>query len=332
MKNNMKALVIGATGIIGNNLVRVLLAEGIDVRAFSRGLTPSLNLEGLNVERFKGDAEDPHSLQKGMEGCDWVFHTAPYYPLNTFHAEEHRRDAMKGINTVIEAIKNSNSVTRFVYTSSLTTIGVPPVGKVADETTPYNLGFYPHPYFEVKKLMEDRVIEEAKKGLPAVIVNPTGCFGPYEMKPPRLCLIPQIVNRQMPAYIDNPMNVVDVADVGRGHFLAAQKGRIGERYILGGHNSQIGETIKMIAKVAGVKPPQIKAPLKLAVGLAYGSEVVSYFTKNFPARFPLLGIRFAEYGQHYSIEKAKAELGYTVSPMEPCFARAIAWYKKLGYC
>ncbi len=328
----MKALVIGATGIIGNHVVRSLLKEGIAVRALSRGITPSLNLDGLDIERVQGDFSDSSSLSHAVEGCQWVFHTAAYYPSHTFDLPGHVALAKKQIKTVLNVIKKS-SVQRFVYTSSLTTIGQPASPQsLADENLPYNLGFFPHPYFAVKVVMEEEVLKQARKGLPAVVVNPTGCFGPYELKPPRLCLIPQLVNKKMPAYVDHSLNAVNVADVGKGHVLAAHKGRIGERYILGGHNTTTKDIIREICRIAEVPFPKIKLPMAPALGLSWASEWLSYtLFKNLPL-FPILGLRFVQYGQHFDLAKAKRELGYSPSPLEPCFSKAIDWYKKIGYC
>lgn len=327
----MKALVIGATGIIGNNLVRHLLKEGLEVRTMARGITPALNMEGLEVEKIKGDLNDTKSVEVAMKGCDWVFHTAPYYPTNPFNLQEHKDKAMKGMMSVLSAAQNS-SLSRFVYTSSLTTIGSPhQVGQLSDETCVYDLPKPPHPYFAVKVLMEEAVKKAALAGLPAVIVNPTGCFGPYELKPINNCLIPQLVLGKIPAYIQHNINIVDIADVALGHFLAAQKGRIGERYILGAHNVTIQWLMETIARVAGVKTPKIHVPVSAAIGLSYLTELWAHLTKT-EALFPLLGVRFVQFGQHFDISKAEQELGYRISAMEPCFERALKWYQKIGYC
>jgi len=329
----MKALVIGATGIIGNHVVRSLIKEGIEVRAFSRGTTSLDNLEGLDVEWFRGDLYDGHSLATAMTGCSWVFHTAPYYPTNTFQREEHIKRGMDGIKSVIRAV-SSNSVDRFVYTSSMTTIGKPQYfGQLADEGCAYDMiDKSPHPYFAVKFLMEAEVKKEARRGLPVVIVNPTGCFGPFELKPPSLCLVPQLVNQKIPAYVEHAINIVDVADVGRGHVLAAQKGTIGDRYILGGPNVTTSWPLETICKLAGVVPPRFKVPMQVALSVAWISEWISYqFLKKSPP-LPILGVRFVQHGQHYDLSKAKKELGYEVSPMEDCFVKAIEWFRRIGYC
>lgn len=326
----MKALVIGATGIIGNHVARALLADGVEVRAFSRGKTPALNLEGLDVERVLGDARDEASLILAMKGCEWVFHTAAYYPQNPFHLSKHVDEALRGIRAVIAAVKKSGA--KLVYTSSLTTIGMATKGKLANESLPYTMiKNPPHPYFLVKHLMEEEVVQAARNGLHAVIVNPTGCFGPYELKPPSLCLVPQLIKRKIPAIIEHDLNVVDVADVGRGHWLAAQKGRSGERYVLGGHNVTSSWLIRKICEIGGVKPPFFKIPLAPALVLSWCSESAGYLAKK-PALFPLLGLRFLQYGQHFTCQKAFDELGYSASPMDKCLTKSVQWFEKIGYC
>ncbi|MBX7148915.1 NAD-dependent epimerase/dehydratase family protein [bacterium] len=330
----MKAFVIGATGIIGNHVVRSLVARGLPVRVFSRGLTPSKNLEDLNtVEIVKGDLYDTDSLARAMEGCTHLFHTAPYYPLNMFDTPGHLKSAMQGIESVLTAAKKVG-IKRMVYTSTLTTIGKPHHStELADETCVYDLtAKQPHPYFAIKPLMEARMREAALKGeMDVVMVNPTGCFGPYELKPVELCLIPQLINKKIPAYIECPMNVVNVADVGEGHVLAMEKGRSGERYILGGFNTTTGDTIKKICEVAGVSPPKVKVPVKMALVPTLLSEYMARMTHSIP-KLTSLGIRFAQYGQHLSIQKAVTELGYQPTSMEKCYEKAINWYQKIGYC
>lgn len=330
----MKALVIGATGIIGNHVVRELLSQGIEVRALSRGVTPSINLKGLNVETVNADLNDSAALTRAMKGCGWVFHTAPYYPTNAFDRRGHLERALKGINSVLNAAA-ANPIERFVYTSSLTTIGKPKKpGQLADENCPYDLqGNPPHPYFEVKYVMEEEVRRQALIGrVPGVIVNPTGCFGPYELKPVQLCLVPQVLNGKVPAMIRRPINYIDTALVAQGHRLAAEKGRISYRYILGDHNGTADEVIRIICKVAKRPPPKITLPLKMAIPPALFSEAVCYYLLKKPPFIPLLGLRFIEYGQHFNLTRAREDLGLKSAPLEPCIERAIEWFKSIGYC
>ena len=328
----MKTLVIGATGIIGNNIIRKLLQQGHDVVAMSRGVTPADNLKDLDVKLIQGDVTDRDSLIKAVKGVDWVFQAAPYYPRSMFHKKQHVDIALKGVRLLIEVLKQS-SVQRLVYTSSLSTIGMVSKGSLANETMPYTLyGKDPHPYFLVKYLCEEELVKAVNdNGLPVVLVNPSGCFGPYEHKPLNLCFIPHIVNGKVPAFVRGSINVVDVADVAMGHVLAAQKGRSGERYILGGHNTTTIDLLRDVCDVAGVQAPKLIVPIRMALGMCLLSEVWALLAKKIPAQ-PALGIRFIQYAQHVSSDKAIKELGYSISPMKPCFEKAIDWYKKIGYC
>jgi len=326
-----KALVIGGTGIIGNHVIRSLLQQGVEVRALSRGITSSKNLEGLQVESVKGDLNNAESLASAMRGCEWVFHTAAYYPTHAFDMAGHVRAATGQIEQFLKAFESSKAQ-RLIYTSSLTTLGFyNHPGRPATEFDAYDLRQDPHPYFRVKKIMEDRILEASKK-IPAVIVNPTGCFGPFELKPPSFCLVPQLINGKMPAYVDRTINAVDVADVGNGHVLAALKGKVGERYILGGHDTSTGWVIHKICEIGKVSSPKLKAPMALAIMMAMGSELAAHYLLKSPPLFPVLGLRFIQYGQACSSDKAIRELGYKPSPMEPCFERAIEWFRKIGYC
>lgn len=326
----MKCLVIGGTGIIGNHIIRELLHQGHAVTTLSRGQTPAVNLKDLEVTTLHGDLNSEESLIKAFQGFDWIFNAASYYPANSFGMKQHVRLALKQIQNVITALRNTRPQ-RYVHTGSLTTIGMVPKGQLADESVAYNLfGKDPHPYFRLKYLVEEE-LKKAAQDLPIVIVNPTGCFGPYELKTVSQCLIPQLKLRKIPAYFDSLINVVDTADVARGHISAAEKGEIGQRYILGGHNTTTKDLIHEICNVVDVKPPKLRIPISLAVGVATFNETLSLLFGLNP-QLPLLGVRFAQYGQFISIDKAKRELDYQVHPMKPCFERAYEWYRQIGYC
>lgn len=328
----MKTLVLGGTGIIGNHILRELLNRGHEVFALSRGQMPSLNLKGLNVKTIKADINDTVALTEAFTGMDWVFHAAAYYPKNAFGIEAHVASALAQTRAVIAAARSSG-IKRLVYTSSLTTIGRSKTAKMSDESCVYDLfGHDPHPYFRLKHLIEEEFrAAVAKDGFPVVMVNPTGIFGPYELKPVEICLVPQLARRKIPAYVLRPINVVDAADVAVGHVLAAEKGRIGERYILGGHNIDTKILMSQICEVLGVKPPTLQVPMVAALALAYANEVLSSVLRTTP-RVPVLGLKFAEHGQPLSSDKAIRELGYAIHPMQPCFKRAFKWYREIGYC
>ncbi|OVE82050.1 hypothetical protein BVY03_02020 [bacterium K02(2017)] len=327
----MKKLVVGATGIIGNHIVRELLKAGHEVIAANRSLDVAPNLDGLDVERVAVDLNDYQSLLKACKKADWVFMAAAYYPRDTFHKKKHIKISDSWTQNIIRATKEAN-IQKLIYTSSLTTIGKAPQKLLANEELGYDMvGRDPHPYFCVKHLAEQQLLKAYHQNdCPVVIVNPTGCFGPFELKPIHLCLIPQLLNKKLKLYVHSDINVVDTGDVARGHILAAERGRLGERYILGGHNITTEMLIKEICEVGAVKPPKIVVPIQMGVPVAFMGEFVSMMLKKDPI-LPLLGLRFAQYGQHFSIDKAVDELGYEVSPMSQCYGQAIEWYKKLNY-
>jgi dihydroflavonol-4-reductase len=327
----MKCLVLGATGIIGYHIVRELLERGHEVSALSRGIKPAVNLEGLDVRRITADLGDADALKGAFREQDWVFYAAGYYPGHAFGMEGHVRAASAQAQNVIEAALAAG-IKKLIYTSSLTTIGKALDGKIADETCAYDLsGRDPHPYFRVKHVLEGMFSQAVREGLSVVMVNPTGCFGPFELKDRNLCLIPQLKLGKIPGYVERPINVVDTADVARGHVLAAERGRTGERYILGAHNTTTGTMMREICDAIGAKPPHVKFPLPLALAVAYASEAVAVPFGSTPL-IPVLGVRFIQYGRHLSSAKAERELGYKPGPMRPCFERALGWYQKIGYC
>jgi dihydroflavonol-4-reductase len=332
MTSQKTALVIGATGIIGNHIVRELLTQGYEVTAGSRGVTSSQNLKNLEVKSVQLDLNDADSLKKAFQGIDYVFQAGAYYPRSMFHKNLHDHVALAQVENLIQVLKESD-VQKLVYTSSLTTIGQVKKGELADETHSYNLTSKdPHPYFSLKHLCEERLRKAvAEEGVPIVIVNPTGVFGAYELKPKSLCLVPQLVERSLPAYVDGLMNVVSASDVAKGQILAAVQGREGERYILGSENTMVATVIHEICAAAGVKPPFLKLPVKLALFPSIMSEVWAYLTGTMPV-MSSLGLRFVQYGQHFSIEKAKKELGFQPTEMKPAYAEAIAWFRQIGYC
>lgn len=332
LSTQTKCLVLGATGIIGNHVLRELINRGLEVVAAARGRTPPVNLKDLDVKFIFADTDHPESLGKAFAGINVVFHCAGYYPRHMFQKDRQVVQALAQIRHVLAAAQK-NGVRRVVYTSSYTTIGQAKPNQLADESLPYDLlGRDPHPYFLLKHLVEEEIRQwVTEKKLSVVMVNPTGCFGPYELKPKSLSVFAQVAGGAVPALIDHANNVVDVADVARGHVLAAEYGRDGERYVLGGHNATIVTMVREICAVAGVKPPRFIVPLAPALPLSFLDEAACFLTGHMP-HFPMLGLRFLQYGQHFSCDKAIRELGYKVSPMPPCYQRALEWFQKIGYC
>ncbi len=337
----MKALVLGATGFIGSHVVRALVQEGVDVRILRRQSSPHLALKGLKLEESIGDMNDFDSLKKAVKGCEVIFHVAAYYALYSFEKEKQKTLALQQMKNVLKA---AEGVSKFIYTSSLSTIGRPvgavlvtggnPLGTapLSNEDTPYNPADFTGLYYEVKYLLEQEALRQAQQGLPVVIVNPTGVFGDYDVKPTSGSLVVAIASGKLPVLFDAKMNAVDVHDVARGQVAAMKIGKVGRRYILGSHNTTVWEIAHLIARLAKVSPPRLKLPIAVGEVAAYASEIVGKFVLHQDKPLiPRVGIDFLKYGMHYDTSRAKTELGFTSTPMEETFDRAIVWFRKNQY-
>jgi len=326
----VKAIVLGATGFIGSHVVRALVAQGISVRILRRGTSPTLGLEGLTVEERVGDLNDRPSLITGFKGCDVLFNAAGYYPIYSFDRQRQKEIALRQMQNVLFAAEEAG-ISKFVYTSSMSTIGHHPTN-LSDEDTPYDPDYFTGLYYEIKYLLEQEVQKAVQRGLYSVIVNPTGVFGDYDVKPTSGALVVEIAKRRVPAIIQARMNAVDARDVGRGQVAALQKGKSGRRYILGSHNTTVWEVAQLIAKLAGVPPPKFKIPLAAAAAVAHASEYVGKYLLHQEKPFlPLVGIDFLKYGMHYDTSRARNELGFTSTPLEETLEREIRWFRKHHY-
>ncbi|HSA59377.1 MAG TPA: NAD-dependent epimerase/dehydratase family protein [bacterium] len=326
----MKAIVLGATGFIGSHVARSLAQEGIDVRVLSRGTSPSLALEGLHVERVMGDLDDKKSLIQGMKGCQALFHVAGYYPLYSLNRKPQKRTALAQMTNVLEAAAEAG-VEKTVYTSSMSAIGKTADGSPSDEDTPYDTNYFKGLYYEIKYLQEQLALEAARKGRHIVVVNPTGVFGDYDVKPTSGALIVALAKAQVPFLFDALMNAVDAGDVGRGQVAALKQGRSGRRYLLGGHNTTVWELAQKVCRIAKVRMPFGRLPLFVGEVLAMVSEVVGDFFNRPKPLLPQVGIDFLKYGMHYDTSRARKELGFTATPLEETLERAIAWFRKHRY-
>lgn len=326
----MKAIVLGATGFIGSHVVRALIGEGIDVRILRRRSSPTLALEGLKVEEAIGDLDDKGSLVKACRGSHVLFHTAGYYPIYSFKRDEQKAHALRQMKNLLEATREAK-VSKIVYTSSMSTIGKNETGP-SNEETPYDPRKFRGLYYEIKYLLEQEVLSAVQAGLPVVVVNPTGVFGDYDVKPTSGILVVQIARRKVPMIADAKMNAVDARDVARGQIAAMKLGKIGRRYLLGGHNTTVWELASLIARLSGVPPPRMKLPLFMARAAAFSSEVLGkYLLHQDKPLFPRVGVDFLRYGMHYDTTRARTELGLKPTPLEETFERAIGWFRKNGY-
>jgi dihydroflavonol-4-reductase len=329
----MKALIIGATGFIGSHIARACLQAGWAVRVTRRNSSSLLALEDIKdrVDFVEADLLDVDSLIQAMKGCDCVFNTAGYYPLYSFDIDGQEQKALEYLSNLTVALEKCE-VPRLVYMSSMSTMGLAQEGQLADETTPYDPSRHRGAYYRIKYAVEQKLLEEISKGLPALIVNPTGVYGTHDVKPTSGAFITMVAKGRVPALVDRPINIIDAHDVGRLAVAAAARGRIGQRYLLGGTNTSTFDFAMRVAALAGVKGPSWRMPLSLLKGLARSSEYVSRFILH--ANQPLLpsvGVEFVEYGQHYDDAKARKELDSQRRPLDQTIAAALQWFTDNKY-
>ncbi len=327
----MKAFITGATGFIGGNLVRLLLADGIQVRALARKNSDRQNLKNLPAEIIEGDLDNVEFLSDHITGCDVVFHVAAHYSLWRKDADSIYRANVTGTKNILAAAKIAG-VKRFVHTSSVAAIGVPAAGTLATEatiTTPEKLV---SAYKKSKFLAEQSALEAAKNGLDVVIVNPSTPIGAYDVKPtPTGEIILRFLQDRMPAYVHTGLNLIDVEDVARGHILAWQKGKTGERYILGNRNLTLQEMLQILSDITGKPAPKFAVPHVLPLVVAYFDELIlaKYFGKTPQVSFD--SVQMSKYTMYYDSAKAVRELGLPQQPIEKSIEKAVQWFLENRY-
>jgi dihydroflavonol-4-reductase len=328
-----KAFVTGATGFIGANVARVLLEKGRHVRVLYRPESDTGNLppESEGVEWVKGDLRDPQSFQSGLKGCDELFHVAADYRFWARHPEELYQSNVDGTRSILQAAQNAG-VSKVVYTSTVGTIGL------ADQPNPCNESTSMDPqqltsHYKRSKLDAEKVaLDFAKKGLPVIIVNPSAPIGPWDRKPtPTGQTIVDFVTGKMPAYTDTGLNFVHVRDVAEAQVLASEKGRIGERYILGGQNLSMIEFLKILSKVTGKKAPKVKLPYAVAFVAGYLNTRYSDYISHQPPRVALEAVKMSRRYMFFDSSKAIRELGIPQTPVESAASDAVNWFSENGY-
>ncbi len=325
----MKALVTGATGFVGSHVVRKLLEAGHEVRVLRRKNSSTKMLEGLPVETAIGDVTDRESVFRAVGGCEAVFHVAGYVSFWGGHREIQRCVNVDGTRNVVEACLE-HKVRRLIHTSSIAAIGYAPEGRLGDETLEYN--WWPHRinYCDTKYLAEQEVTEGVKKGLDAVIVNPSVIFGPGDLNLNAGAMVFQIARGRLKFYFDGGCSVCDVDDVARGHLLAFEKGRTGERYILGGDNYSWKDLLTLIATVIEAPAPARKIPTWVLKTVARAADLHSWLNHKEPPVTPE-SIRISAVPCYYTSKKAVAELGYRISPFRETIRKTYEWYRENGY-
>ena len=327
----MTTLVTGATGFLGSHVARQLVAAGDSVRVLVRRTSNLQALDGVAAERVEGDLNDSASLKRAVSGVRRVFHVAADYRLWTRNSDEIYDANVQGTRRLLEAAAAAG-VERFVYTSTVATIAVPQHGpKLPDEGTRATLDQMIGHYKRSKFLAELEAMKAAESGVPVVIVNPTAPVGPADWKPtPTGRIIVDFLNGKMPAYVDTGLNLAPVEDVAAGHLLASNKGRIGERYILGARNMTLKQVLEVLAPIAGRPAPRVRLPHAIALAAGYADEFLSRFTGREPG-IPVEGVKMSRHKMFVESDKAERELGYKPGSVEAALARAVRWYMDHSY-
>jgi dihydroflavonol-4-reductase len=320
-------LVTGASGFLGWHVARLLVERGHRVRVLLR---PSSKLRELDAEPVTGDLRDPASLERAAAGCGLVFHVAADYRLWAADESELYRSNVDGTRNILQAARNAR-VDRVVYTSTVGCIGMPPGGE-GDEDRPVTLEEMTGAYKRSKFLAERVALEFAASGLPVIIVNPTAPIGDHDIKPtPTGRIVLDFLKGDMPAFVDTGLNVVDARDVAIGQLLACERGRSGERYILGSENLTLVQILGKLAAISGRPAPTVQLPYAVAYAAGVVTTAWARITGK-PPRAPLDAVRMARKKMFVSHAKAARELGFAPGPAEGALRRAVEWFQSNGYC
>ncbi len=324
-------MLTGATGFVGANLLDVLLERGFQVRCFVRDEVLARSfLPKEDVELFQGDVRDLEALERCARGCQVIFHTAADYRLWVPDPQEMYATNVQGTKNVLEAARKAK-VERVVYTSSVGALGIPKDGSPGTEDTPVSLDDMVGHYKRSKFLAEREALSYAREGLDVVVVNPSTPIGPKDRKPtPTGRIIVDFLRGRMPAYLDTGLNIVHVRDVAEGHILAMEKGRKGDKYILGNQNLTLREIFELLESISGKKAPRIRLPRWPILLMAYVLDGVSRITKREPP-IPLDGVRMAAKKMFFDPSKAIRELGLPQRSVRQALADSVAWFRNNGY-
>jgi dihydroflavonol-4-reductase len=327
--NTKLALVTGGNGFVGCHVVRALLARGDHVRVLARENADLSALAGLPVEIVRGDLRYFDSIERAVNGCNEVYHVGADYRLWLTDPAPMYATNVDGTEHVIRAATGAG-VSRIVYTSTVGALGIPH-GGVGREDTPSSLATMPGHYKRSKYMAEQAALKAARVGAPVVIVNPSTPIGALDFKPtPTGRIIVDFLNRRMPAYVETGLNIVDVEDVARGHLLAAERGRIGEKYILGGENLTLKEFLGRLAAISGMPAPKMRIPYAVAFGYALGAEAYARTVTRRAPRASLTEVRMARKRMFFDSSKARAELRYSPGPIDVAIAAAIEFFRSRG--
>ena len=326
----MKVFITGASGFIGGNLVRRLVEKGYRVKALVRPGSKISTALVNEVEIVEGDILDFDTVLRGVSECGWVFHCAAAYKFWARDPRDIYKTNVNGTDNVLVAAHLAG-VERIVYTSTVGTIGLPKVG-LGNETTPLPPHQVVGNYKRSKYLAEKIVLKKATAGIPVVVVNPTAPVGAWDVKPtPTGKVILDFLKQKMPAYVHTGLNFVDVSDVAEGHILAAIKGTIGERYILGNQNMSLLELFENLQDLSGTKRPRLHIPNWIAMGVGQVDDLLENKILRREPKIPLEGIKMAQICTYVSSQKAVDQLGFPQSPVNEALNQAIQWFRDKGY-
>jgi dihydroflavonol-4-reductase len=318
--------VTGATGFIGSAVVRQLLEQKRSVRCLVEPGANPANLDGLVVDRVEVDVTDTRAMQKALEGCETLYHLAAIYKTWLPDDEVIYRVNIEGTVATLLAAQHAR-VRRVVYTSSIAAVGLAE-GGLADETTRFNLFDVANPYILTKWQSERVALRFAEAGLDVIVVNPAFPFGPRDIAPtPTGAIILSLLKRQLPAFGPGGICTIDVDDCAKGHVLAEEKGRTGERYILGSDNLTLKEFFDIVCRIAKVPSPKVPLPGALAAGFALGMELWADHVSHREPPATYRSVRYAQRNAFFSNAKAKRELGLPTRPLEETVERAVTWFK-----
>lgn len=327
----MLAFVTGASGFLGSHVARVLSEQGAKLRLLVRPTSNLKNLEGLNADRAIGDLRDAVSLEKAISGCDTVFHVAADYRLWVRDPNEMYRSNVEGTRSLLEAARKSG-VRRVVYTSSVATMGFTSDGHPADEDSPVSLADMIGHYKRSKFMAEQVAMEAGRSGMNVVTVNPTTPIGEQDVKPtPTGRIVVDFLKRKFPAYVDTGLNLVDVKECARGHVAALEKGRSGERYILGGEDLTLKEILDKLGAITGLPSPTVKLPYFFAFATGVVDEIVIGRLLGGDPRATIDTVRMGKKKMFASSARAQRELGWKIVPVDDALRRAVEWFRANGY-
>ncbi|MGA3176768.1 MAG: hopanoid-associated sugar epimerase [Candidatus Acidiferrum sp.] len=325
----MTTLVTGAAGFLGSHVARQLVARGDDVRVLVRASSSNRAISDLSLEYVTGDLRDAGSLERAMNGVQRVFHVAADYRLWAKNPQEIYDSNVGGTKNLLEAAKRAG-VGQLIYTSTVATIAVDRP-ELPNEFTEAKLEEMIGHYKRSKWMAEQEVLKAAKEGFPAIVAMPTTPVGPWDWKPtPTGKIILDFLNGKMPGYVDTGLNFVGVEECAAGHLLVSEKGKIGERYLLGAENLTLKEVLDTLARITGLRAPGMKIPHSVALGVAYVESAFSRLLGKEPG-IPVEGVKIARHKMFVDASRARRELGFQPGPVAAALERAVRWYQANGY-